>query len=68
MTADVVFDEDFPSRSDTYYAEIDAVFKIVPSRVELSEFKWLKGTTHVDDENGVLYRTKTIEIRVLTTQ
>ena len=60
VTTDADFDEDIPSRSDSYYAEIDAVFKVVSSRVELSEFQWLKGTTHVDDENGVLYRTKAI--------
>jgi hypothetical protein len=68
VTTDAVFDEDIPKRSDSYYAEIDAVFKVVPSRVELSEFQWLKGTTHVDDENGVLYRTKAIEIRVFKHQ
>ncbi len=63
VTTDAVFDEDIPKRSDSYYAEIDAVFKVVPSHVVLSEFQWLKGTTHVDDEKGVLYRTKAIEIQ-----
>ena len=68
VTTDVIFDEDIPTRAARYHAEIDAAFKVVSSRIELKDIMWLKGTTHVDDENGVLYRTKVVEVRVFQHQ
>ena len=68
VTTDVGFDEDIPSRAASYYADIDSVFKVLSSRVELSDVLWLKGTTHVDDENGVLYRTMVVEVRMFKHQ
>jgi hypothetical protein len=63
VATDVVIDADIPDRAEAYFAEIDKKLSVESSRVNIEDFRWLKGTSHRDHETGLLYRTKSIEVR-----
>ena len=69
VTTDVLFDEDIPPRNTEYFADIDRVFAPKQeTRVDIADYRWLKGTTHQDDETGLLMRTVAVEIRTFKHQ
>eukprot|EP00602_Paraphysomonas_sp_CaronLab_P004809 CAMPEP_0185023452 /NCGR_PEP_ID=MMETSP1103-20130426/6129_1 /TAXON_ID=36769 /ORGANISM="Paraphysomonas bandaiensis, Strain Caron Lab Isolate" /LENGTH=1343 /DNA_ID=CAMNT_0027556055 /DNA_START=49 /DNA_END=4080 /DNA_ORIENTATION=+ len=54
----VLTDESIPSRSESYFAEIDALRVKEAERPKIvSDYAGLEGTYHIDDEDGLLYKT-----------
>ena len=57
-TVHILTDESTPSRSEKYFAEIDALRVREAARPKLaSDYVSLEGTYHIDDEDGLLYKT-----------
>jgi hypothetical protein len=64
ISTDCEFDEHLPLREEAYYAKRDDI--MVPMSTEarqLHDFKYLIGTLHLDDENGLLYRCTRVVVR-----
>eukprot|EP00602_Paraphysomonas_sp_CaronLab_P001187 CAMPEP_0185020694 /NCGR_PEP_ID=MMETSP1103-20130426/3325_1 /TAXON_ID=36769 /ORGANISM="Paraphysomonas bandaiensis, Strain Caron Lab Isolate" /LENGTH=1580 /DNA_ID=CAMNT_0027551749 /DNA_START=34 /DNA_END=4776 /DNA_ORIENTATION=- len=54
----ILTDESIPSRTEEYYAEIDALrVRTAPRPKTVNDYQHLVKTFHIDDEDGLLYKT-----------
>ena len=57
-TVHVVFNEVIPYPSDEYFKELERLFvKVDEKERSVDDFKFLVGTRHLDDEDGMIYET-----------
>ena len=57
-TVHVVFNEVIPNPSDEYFKELERLFvKVDEKERSVDDFKFLVGTRHLDDEDGMIYET-----------
>ena len=61
----VLFDESPPERSDEYFRELDEAAAVFtgPESESLSDYTYLIGTHHIDDEDQLLYITTNVTVR-----
>jgi len=61
----VLFDESPPERSDEYFRELDEAAAVFtgPESESLSDYTYLIGTHHIDDEDHLLYITTNVTVR-----
>jgi hypothetical protein len=63
-TADVIFDENIPARRTTYFLDLFSAPKAEdPTPRDLSSYKYLEGTLHIDDEDRCLYQITRVVVK-----
>ena len=61
-SVNVLFDERAPDRSIEYYKELDEAAAVFtgPDAESVEDYQYLVGMNHIDDEDGLLYETKSV--------
>jgi hypothetical protein len=63
VSTNVTFDEAVPSRSASYFAELDKMMVPVdPIARELQAYQYLVNTVHIDDEDHLMYRVTRVGV------